>query len=144
MNGITVDFSGLNRFVTKEELEQVNYKIKNAHDMLKNKTGEGSNMLGWMALPENRNEEEIAKIKECADRIQKNSEVFVVIGIGGSYLGAQAIIDIFTNSFSNMLKESERHFPQIIFAGNTMSPKYLRNLVEFLEDKDFSINVISC
>ena len=143
MNGITVDFSGLNRFVTKEELEQVNYKIKNAHDMLKNKTGEGSNMLGWMALPENRNEEEIAKIKECADRIQKNSEVFVVIGIGGSYLGAQAIIDIFTNSFSNMLKESERHFPQIIFAGNTMSPKYLRNLVEFLEDKDFSINVIS-
>ena len=143
MNGINVDFSGLNRFITKDELEHISYKIKNAHDMLKNKTGEGKEMLGWMSLPENRDEEEITKIKECAAKIQKNSEVFVVIGIGGSYLGAQAIIDIFTNSFSNMLKESERHFPQIIFAGNTMSPKYLRNLVEFLEDKDFSINVIS-
>lgn len=143
MNGITLDFSGLNKFITKEELEQINYKIMDAHDMLKDKTGKGCEMLGWLDLPEKRDEEEIKRIKDCAAKIQKNSEVFVVVGIGGSYLGAKAIIDIFSNTFSNLLSESERKHPQIIFAGNNMSPKYLRNLVEYLEDKDFSINVIS-
>lgn len=143
MQGVKLDFSGLKKFVTKEELEQINYKIKNAHDLINSRSGQGADMLGWLDLAENRDEEEIKKIKECASKIQKNSEVFVVIGIGGSYLGAQAMIDIFTNTFSNLLSESERKFPQIIFAGNNMSAKYLRNLVEFIQDKDFSINVIS-
>lgn len=143
MNGVSVDFSGLRKFVSDYELEQINYKIKNAHDLINNKNGDGANMLGWLNLAENRDEEEIKKIKECASKIQKQSEVFVVVGIGGSYLGAQAMIDIFTNTFSNLLPESERKFPQIIFAGNNMSAKYLRDLVEYLSDKDFSVNVIS-
>ena len=143
MKGVSVDFSGLKKFVSDYELEQIDYKIKNAHDLINNRNGEGGNMLGWLDLAENRNEEEIIRIKECASRIQKQSEVFVVVGIGGSYLGAQAMIDIFTNTFSNLLSESERKFPQIIFAGNNMSAKYLRDLVEFLSDKDFSVNVIS-
>ena len=143
MKGVSVDFSGLKKFVSDYELEQIDYKIKNAHDLINNRNGEGGSMLGWLDLAENRNEEEIIRIKECASRIQKQSEVFVVVGIGGSYLGAQAMIDIFTNTFSNLLSESERKFPQIIFAGNNMSAKYLRDLVEFLSDKDFSVNVIS-
>ena len=108
MNGINVDFSGLKNIVSDYELEQFNYKIKNAHDLINNRNGEGSNMLGWLEIAENRDEEEIKKIKECASKIQKQSDVFVVIGIGGSYLGAQAIIDIFTSTFSNLLSESER------------------------------------
>lgn len=143
MQGINLDFSGLNKFVSKEELEQMTEQIKEAHELLKNRNGVGGEMLGWLDLPQNRDEEEIQKIKECADKIQRQSEVFVVIGIGGSYLGARAMIDIFTNTFNNLLAESDRKSPQILFAGNNMSPKYLRNLIEYLEDKDFSINVIS-
>ena len=143
MQGITLDFSGIEKFVTKEELNQFLYKINSAHNKLINRDGLGNEYLGWMDLPTNRDEEEISRIKECASKIQKQADVFIVIGIGGSYLGAKAVIDLFTNTFSNLLPESQRKFPQIIFAGNNISAKYLRNLVEYVEDKDFAINVIS-
>lgn len=143
MQGITVDFQGVKRFVNDYELEGVKSKVLDSNRKLENKSGLGNEMLGWMNLPIDRNDEEITRIKEVAKKIQKQSEVFVVIGIGGSYLGAQAMIDLFTNSFNNLVAESVRKSPQIIFAGNTLSAKYLRNLVEYLEDKDFSINVIS-
>ena len=143
MQGLSVDFSRLDNFVSKEELKLMDYKIKEAHKMLNEKTGAGRNMLGWLDLPTNRDDDEINRIKQCALKIQKQCDVFVVIGIGGSYLGAKAMIDLFTNNFSNMLSLSQRKFPQIIFAGNNMSGKYLRNLVEYLEDKDVAINVIS-
>lgn len=143
MQGISVDFSNLDRFVFKDELNLLEGKIKNAHRMLNEKTGAGRNMLGWLDLPTKRNEEEIERIKKAASKIQKQCDVFVVVGIGGSYLGAKAMIDIFSNNFSNLLPLSERKFPQIIFAGNNLSGKYLRNLVEYLEDKDVAINVIS-
>ena len=143
MQGLSVDFSNVKKFVSDEELGLVNDKLLEAHKMLNEKSGAGRNMLGWLDLPNKRDEEELKRIEECALRIQKQCDVFVVIGIGGSYLGAKAIIDLFTNNFSNMLPLSERKFPQIIFAGNNMSGKYLRNLVEYLEDKDVAINVIS-
>ena len=143
MQGISVDFSGMEKFIKEEELIQNLYKLNSAHYKLEKRDGLGNNMLGWMDLPTNRNEEEIEKIKKCASKIQKESDVFVVVGIGGSYLGAKAIIDLFSSTFSNLLSRDERKFPQIIFAGNNMSAKYLRNLVEYLQDKDFSINVIS-
>ena len=143
MQGITLDFSGMERFVTREELNQFLYKINSAHNKLINRDGLGNEYLGWMDLPTNRDEEEISRIKECASKIQKQADVFIVIGIGGSYLGAKAVIDLFTNTFSDLLPESQRKFPQIIFAGNNISAKYLRNLVEYVEDKDFAINVIS-
>lgn len=143
MRGLSVDFSNLDKFVSKDELDFMESKVMSAHKMLSEKSGAGRNMLGWMDLPSNRDEVEIEKIKNCALKIQKQCDVFVVVGIGGSYLGAKAIIDLFTNNFSNMMSLSQRKFPQIIFAGNNMSGKYLRNLVEFLEDKDVAVNVIS-
>ncbi len=143
MNGISLDINGVKPFIDDEELKILEDQILEAHDKLNNKTGLGSEMLGWLTLPENRNEEEITRIKESAKKIQKQSDVLIVIGIGGSYLGSKAMIDLFTSNFSNLLSYSERKFPQIIFAGNNLSGKYLRNLVEYVQDKDFSINVIS-
>ena len=141
MQGIFLEDDGVKQFITEEEYEAMCKKVERAHDMLEKKNGKGKDMLGWITLPTSRDEEEIEKIKRCAERINKQADVFVVIGIGGSYLGAKAIIDIFDDTFSNMKPYSEH--PQIIFAGNNLSGKYLRNLVEYLEDKDFAINVIS-
>ena len=143
MQGVFLEDDGIRSFVTDEEYEKMCKRVEEAHDMLENKTGKGNEMLGWIDLPANRDEEEIERIKKCAKRINKQADVFVVIGIGGSYLGAKAIIDIFDTTFSNLQTYSERKHPQIIFAGNNLSGKYLRNLVEYLEDKDFAINVIS-
>ena len=100
-------------------------------------------MLGWMDLPYDTKEEEVKRIVASAEKIKRQADVFIVIGIGGSYLGAKAVIDLFTNTFSNMLPRSERKFPEIIFAGNNLSGKYLRDLVEYVQDKDIAINVIS-
>ena len=143
MQGIFLDDSGVKPFIDEAAYEKMCKKIEKAHDMLEKKNGKGKDMLGWMDLPANRDEEEIARIKVAAERINKQADVFVVIGIGGSYLGAKAMIDIFDNTFSNLESYSDRKHPQIIFAGNNLSGKYLRNLVEYLEDKDFAINVIS-
>lgn len=143
MQGIKINFDGMKQFVSDEQLDEIKEKIYEADDMLLNKTGRGSEMLGWMDLPNKIGEEEILRINNAADRIKKQADVFIVIGIGGSYLGAKAIIDIFSNSFSNMISRSERRFPEIIFAGNTLSGKYLRDLIEYISDKDIAINVIS-
>ena len=143
MQGIFLEDEGIKPFITEEEYAKMCKKVAKAHDMLEKGNGKGKEMLGWMNLPANRDEEEIARIKVCAERINKQADVFVVIGIGGSYLGAKAIIDLFDNTFSNLEPYSERKHPQIIFAGNNLSGKYLRNLVEYLQDKDFAINVIS-
>ena len=132
MQGIFLDDEGVKPFITEEEYVNMCKKVERAHDMLENKNGKGNEMLGWMSLPANRDEAEIEKIKKCAERINKQADVFVVIGIGGSYLGAKAVIDLFDNTFSNLETYSERKHPQIIFAGNNLSGKYLRNLVEFL------------
>ena len=143
MQGVFLEDDGIKPFITDEEYEGMCKRVEQAHEMLENKSGKGSDMLGWIDLPANRDEEEIERIKKCAERINKQADVFVVIGIGGSYLGAKAVIDLFDSTFSNLQTYSERKHPQIIFAGNNLSGKYLRNLVEYLEDKDFAINVIS-
>ena len=143
MQGIFLDDEGIKPFITEEAYEKVLKKVEKAHDMLEKKNGKGKDMLGWLDLPTNRDEEEIARIKVAADKIQKQADVFVVIGIGGSYLGAKAIIDLFDDTFANLKSYAERKHPQIIFAGNNLSGKYLRNLVEYLADQDFAINVIS-
>ncbi len=143
MQGISVNFKGLKPFIDDYELNLMNNSILACHDMLNNKTGAGRNMLGWLDLPERISSEEINKIKESAEKIKKQADVFIVIGIGGSYLGSQAIIDIFSDTFSNLQSRSDRKFPQILYAGNNLSGKYLRNLVEYIQDKDVAINVIS-
>lgn len=143
MKAVSLNLDGVSKFVSNDEIELVKDKVYEAHDMLENKTGAGSNMLGWLKLAENRDDEEIERIKKAAAKIQKQADVFIVVGIGGSYLGAKAIIDIFSNSFSNLQSREDRKFPEIIFVGNTLSAKYIRNLVEYVKDKDFAINVIS-
>ena len=143
MQGLKLDFKGLNTFVNEFELKNFENIVFNAHDMLNNKTGLGNDMLGWMDLPTSRDEKEIEKIKECAKKIQKQADVFIVVGIGGSYLGAKAVIDLFDSSFSNLESFSKRKHPQIIFAGNNMSAKYIKDLFKYIEDKDIAINVIS-
>lgn len=143
MQGISVNFSGLNPFANDYELKLMENSVFSAHNMINDKTGAGRNMLGWVDLPNQITEEEIEKIKKCSDRIKKQADVFVVIGIGGSYLGAKAIIDIFSNTFSNLQSLNDRKHPEIIFAGNNMSGKYLRDLIEYIQDKDVAINVIS-
>lgn len=143
MQGLNVDFSYIKKFISDEELMSHIHQLNSAHNRIVQKNGLGNQMLGWLDLPINRDEEEIERIKICADRIQKQADVFVIVGIGGSYLGAKAVIDLFSNTFSNMISQSERKFPEIIFAGNNLSGKYLRNLIEYIEDKDVAINVIS-
>lgn len=143
MKSVSVDIKGVIPFVSKEEQELLYNKVYSAHDALENRNGFGRNMLGWLDLPEKRDEEEIGRIKQAAAKIQKQADVFIVVGIGGSYLGAKAVIDLLSSSFSNLNSLSERKHPQIIFAGNNMSAKYMNDLIEFIKDKDVAINVIS-
>ena len=99
--------------------------------------------MGWLELPTNYNKEEFERIKKSAKKIQKESDILVVIGIGGSYLGARAVIEALTSSFYNMLSDEKRKTPRILYVGNNLSPNYLNELIEYIGDKDFSVNVIS-
>ncbi len=143
MNGIVLNFDGVKNVIQDYDYQMVENDIYRAHDMLMNKTGAGKEMLGWLELPENRDEEELQRIVKCAQKIRKKTDVFIVVGIGGSYLGARAVIDLFTDPLYNLQKDSKRNGPQILYAGNNMSPKYIRSLIEYIEDKDVVINVIS-
>ena len=129
--------------VTKEELYSYREKITEANNMLYPKTGKGSDFLGWIDLPSNISQNEISRIKECASLLAENSDVIVVIGIGGSYLGARAVIDALSDNFSNLLNRSERNAPLVIFAGNNISEDYHAELLQALENFDYSIIVIS-
>lgn len=129
--------------VTKEELYSYREKITEANNMLYQKTGKGSDFLGWIDLPSNISQNEISRIKECASLLAENSDVIVVIGIGGSYLGARAVIDALSDNFNNLLNRSERNAPLVIFAGNNISEDYHAELLQALENFDYSIIVIS-
>ena len=143
MVGISLNLNGLKPFVDDNEYALLEKNVLLAHDMLENKTGSGRNMLGWMDLPINISDEERERIKEAADNIRSKADVLVVIGIGGSYLGARAIIDMFSNTFYNLQSNTKRKGPQIIYAGNNLSGKYMKDLIEFLDDKEVAVNVIS-
>ena len=143
MNKISLDYSKLCGFVTDEEIKSMEQSVADAHKTLTEGTGEGNDFLGWLSLPVDYDKEEFARIKKSAEKIKSDSEVLVVIGIGGSYLGAKAAIDMLSNNFYNLLSKEERKTPQILFAGNSISGSYLAQLVDFVKDKDFSVNVIS-
>ncbi len=115
-------------------------KLSDAHDMLINKTGRGNDFTGWVTLPMDYDKEEFARVKAAAEKIKANSEVLVVIGIGGSYLGARAAIEFLKSPYYNMKKKDT---PDIYFVGNNISPDYLTEIIELIGDRDFSINVIS-
>ena len=121
-----------NSFVKATEIKKYSKKLKEAHEKLTNKNGEGSDFLGWVNLEYDK--EEIERVKAASQKIRKDSDYLIVIGIGGSYLGARAVIEALSHSFRQK---------NVLFAGNNMSPDYLNDLVEFVKDKDFSLNVIS-
>ena len=144
MTHITFDYSKvLGQFVAPQEIDFLQSQVTALDADLRKGTGAGAEMLGWLDLPENYDKEEFARIKQAAAKIQADSDVLVVIGIGGSYLGAKAAIDFLNNSFVNLLPKEERKAPQILYAGNSISSSYLADLVDYVADKDFSVNVIS-
>lgn len=143
MRSIKLDYSKTLNFVSREEIEAMEQQVLAAHKTLTEKTGEGNDYLGWLNLPFDYDEEEFARIKMSAEKIKSDSDVLIVIGIGGSYLGAKAAIDMLSNNFYNLLSKDERKTPQILFAGNSISGSYLSQLLKFVEKKDFSVNVIS-
>lgn len=130
----------LNGFVGKDELVGIQPAVTAAHKTLTEKSGLGNDFLGWVELPENYDKEEFARIKKSAEKIKKDSDVLIVIGIGGSYLGARAAIEALKSCLYNSLKKDT---PEIYFIGNSISPTYLNEVISLVEDKDFSVNVIS-
>ena len=140
---VTFDYSLANPFIGDEELNLMKESIEAARKTLQERTGAGNDFLGWIDLPEDYDKEEFARIQKAADKIKSDSEVLVVIGIGGSYLGARAAIEFLRHSFYNSVDKSIRKTPEIYYAGNSISGTYLSQLIETIGDRDFSVNVIS-
>lgn len=144
MSHIKFDYSKvLEKFAGKHEIDYLQGQVSAADKLLREGTGPGSDFLGWLDLPVNYDKEEFARIQKAAEKIKSDSEVLVVIGIGGSYLGARAAIDFLSNHFVNLQSAENRKAPQILYAGNSISSTYLADLVEYVQDKEFSVNVIS-
>ncbi|WP_121611204.1 glucose-6-phosphate isomerase [Mesobacillus foraminis] len=143
MTHIRFDYSKALSFFGEHEVTYLRDFVKVAHHSLHEKTGAGSDFLGWINLPTDYDKEEFARIQKCAEKIKNDSDILVVIGIGGSYLGARAAVDFLQHSFYNSLPNEKRQTPQVIFAGNNISSTYMKDLMDLLEGKDFSINVIS-
>ena len=143
MSAIKFDYKKALSFVAQHEIDYMADYVAAAHDMLHNGTGAGNDFLGWVDLPVNYDKEEFARIKKAAEKIRSDSDVLIVIGIGGSYLGARAAIEMLSHSFYNSLDKEKRNGPQIFYAGNSISSTYLTELLEAVEGKDISVNVIS-
>ena len=143
MNQISFDYSKALEYMSEAELLHMKEHVALAHRYLHEKTGAGNDFLGWVDLPENYDREEFARIKKAAEKIRSDSDVLIVIGIGGSYLGARAAIEMLSHSFYNTLDKEKRNGPLILYAGNNISSTYLSELLEAVEGKDISVNVIS-
>ncbi len=143
MERITFDSSKAESFLSEYEINYFEGHVKLAHEMLHSKSGQGSDFVGWLDLPVNYDKDEFLRIKKSAEKIKSDSDVLIVIGIGGSYLGARAAIEMLSHSFYNMLPKSKRKTPEIYFVGNNISSTYVTDLLELIEGKDVSVNVIS-
>ena len=137
---IKVDLTSISDFVSQEALDAMAPRVAEAHQTLEAGTGAGNDFLGWRELPANYDKEEFARIKKAAAKIQSDSEALVVIAIGGSYLGARAVIDLIQSPNYNLKKKNT---PDIFFAGNTLSTDAVLEVLELVGDRDFSVNVIS-
>ncbi|MBR7928354.1 glucose-6-phosphate isomerase [Aerococcaceae bacterium zg-ZUI334] len=142
MTHIKFDHSKVSQYVSEHELTQLQTQVTALDKMLREKTGAGSDFTDWVDWPKAYDKDEFSRIKAAAEKIKANSDVLVVIGIGGSYLGARAAIDFLNHTFYN-LKAGHKGMPQILFAGNSISSTYLHDLLEIIGDRDFSINIIS-
>lgn len=143
MKKISFSYNNALDFVQEHELAYLADEVKLAHEKLHKQTGAGSDFLGWVDLPSQYDRTEYQRVKEAAKRIQANSDVLLVIGIGGSYLGTRAAIDMLTHSFYNILPKDKRQTPQVFYVGHHISGTYIQELLEVIEGKDISINVIS-
>jgi len=140
---LNLDYKNTNDFIVTHELEYSVPVVKALHEEIHNQTGAGSDFLGWVDLPTNYDKEEFERIRQAAMRIQADSDVLLVIGIGGSYLGARAAIEALNNHFYNMMNKEDRKTPEVIFVGHHISASYMKDLLDYLDGKSFSINVIS-
>ncbi len=140
---VRFDYSKAGGFIGQEELGNLKTSVMAARDTLVNRSGAGNDFLGWVDLPVDYDKGEFARIQKAAAKIQGDSDVLLVIGIGGSYLGARAAIEFLSHSFYNNLSKDKRKTPEIYFVGNSISSKYIKDLQDMLDGKDFSINIIS-
>ncbi|MGF3105437.1 glucose-6-phosphate isomerase [Rossellomorea sp. DUT-2] len=143
MTHIRFDYSKALSFFGEHELTYLSDAVKVAHHSLHEQTGAGNDFLGWIDLPVEYDKEEFSRIQKSAEKIKSDSDVLLVIGIGGSYLGARAAIEMLNHSFYNALPKEKRSTPQVLFVGQNISSTYMRDLMDLLDGKDFSINVIS-
>ena len=132
-----------NSGITQKNIMEYKEQVENIHKDLHRRANDEKDFVGWLELPTNYDKEEFKRIKKAAKKIENESDILIVIGIGGSYLGARAVIETLTSSFNNILQNSQRKYPQILYVGNNLSPNYINELIEYIGDKDFSINVIS-
>ncbi|AYF54242.1 glucose-6-phosphate isomerase [Clostridium sp. K25] len=140
---LQLDLTKTKPFLNEHEISQLQPMVSAAHNLVHEKTGAGSDFLGWVDLPVNYDKDEFERIKKSAEKIRNNSEALIVIGIGGSYLGARAAIEMLTHTFGNVTSKENRKAPQIFYAGNNISSTYMADLIETVKDMDFSVNVIS-
>lgn len=143
MAHISFDYSKALSFFGEHEITYLRDAVKVAHHSLHEKTGTGNDFLGWIDLPTNYDKEEFSRIVKSAEKIKQDSDILLVIGIGGSYLGARAAIEMLNHSFYNALAKEQRKTPQVVFVGNNISSTYMKDLMDLLDGRDFSINVIS-
>ena len=141
MANINLDLSKTG--ITQKNILEYKEQVEIIHKQLHGRASDENDFVGWLELPTTYNKEEFSRIKSVAKKIKKESDILVVIGIGGSYLGARAVIEALTSSFYNMMPNKQRKYPQILFVGNNLSASYINELIEYIGDKDFSINVIS-
>ena len=142
-NRVTFDYSKAMQFIGENEITSIKAIAETAKNILVDKSGAGNDFLGWIDLPVNYDKEEFARIQKAADKIKNDSDVLVVIGIGGSYLGARAAIEFLRHSFYNNLPKEVRKTPEIYYCGNSISSTYLQHLIDVIGDRDFSVNIIS-
>ncbi|MBS4195190.1 glucose-6-phosphate isomerase [Lederbergia citri] len=143
MGHLKFDYSKALTFFGEHEITYLQAAVETAHKQLHEKTGAGNDYTGWVDLPVDYDQEEFSRIKKASEKIKKDSDVLLVIGIGGSYLGARAAIEMLNHSFYNALPSEKRKTPQVFFVGNNISSTYMKDLMDLLDGKDFSINVIS-
>ncbi|MGN0290360.1 MAG: glucose-6-phosphate isomerase [Lachnospiraceae bacterium] len=143
MEKITFDYSKTADFISEEEIGYMSKLTEQAKEVLVSKNGAGNDYVGWVDLPVDYDKEEFARIEKAAEKIKGDSDVLIVIGIGGSYLGARAAIEFLRHGFYNNLPKEKRGTPEIYYVGNNISSTYLQGVIDVIGDRDFSVNVIS-
>lgn len=142
-NQVKFDYSLACNVISEDEIKSMEKIVSDAKEVLLSRNGAGNDFLGWIDLPVAYDVEEFGRIKKAAEKIQSDSDVLLVIGIGGSYLGARAAIEFLRHSFYNSVDKEIRKTPEIYYCGNNLSGTYLSQLIDVIGDRDFSVNVIS-